>query len=177
MKICIDPGHGGDDSGAAYGFSEEDDINLLVGYFLRCALEKHGVDVIMTREKDNYVSLQNRCDIANNADADLFISIHCDAWHNKTTSGMSTHMYRNAGAETAVLAKQIHAHLIGRFPDHVNRGVNKAGFYVLKHTKMPAVLVECEFISNPDMRKFLHEPENLLYIADAIADAIKVQLT
>jgi len=177
MKICVDPGHGGDDSGAAYGFSEEDDINLMVGYLLRCDLERSGFDVIMTREKDNHVSLQNRCDIANNSDVDLFVSIHCDAWHNETIRGISTHIYRESGSKTAAIAKQIQTSLTARFPDHSNRGIKESGFYVLKHTKMPAVLVECEFISNPDMRRFLHEPENLLYIADAIADAIKVQLT
>ena len=172
-KICIDPGHGGEDNGAAYGYAEEDDINLSVAYLLRCELEKRGIDVVMTREADVEVTLEKRCMIANQVRADYFVSIHCDAWHKETTSGISTHAYRGGRYATMALADRVQAALIGRFPDHANRGVKLAGFCVLRHTIMPAVLVECEFISNPETRKFLREPENQLAIARAIAEGIE----
>jgi N-acetylmuramoyl-L-alanine amidase len=62
--------------------------------------------------------------------------------------------------------------LLSQFPDHLDRGVKKAGFYVLKHTNMPAVLIECEFLSNPNHRRFLKEPENQLALAGAIKTGI-----
>lgn len=173
--ICIDSGHGGLDNGASYGFVDEDDTNLSVAYLLRCCLERYGFEVFMTRESDVYIGLQNRCDIANTIQADLFVSLHCDAFHNETVKGISTHIHTNANVETEAIADDIHMALIKRFHDHTNRGLKKSGFYVLnpKHIKMPSVLVECEFLSNPKTRSFLKEPENQFAIANTIADAIK----
>lgn len=170
--ICVDPGHGGDDNGAAYGYAEEDDINLSVAYLLRCALQQKGFDVFLTRERDVYVSLEKRCSIANNMNADLFISIHCDAWHSEKTKGISTHIYRHSSFETEEIARKVHKLLTQKFPNHTNRGLKLSEFYVLRHTLMSAILVECEFISNPEMRKFLYEPENQLGIAHAITGGI-----
>ena len=172
-KICIDPGHGGADNGAAWGHAEEDDINLIVAYLLRCELEKRGVEVVMTRETDVEVTLEKRCMIANQARADYFVSIHCDAFHKETASGISTHVFRGASEVSMALAERVQGAMLTRFPDHLNRGVKLAGFYVLRHTLMPAVLVECEFISNPETRRFLREPENQLAIARAVAEGIR----
>jgi len=172
MKIVIDPGHGGEDNGAAWGYAEEDDINLSVAFLLRCELEKRGVEVLMTRERDVFVSLSDRCMAANQAGADLFVSIHCDAFHKQTASGISTHVYRRASQISMDVAGKIQKALASRFPGHVNRGVKPAGFYVLKNTMMPAVLIECEFISNPETRRFLREPEHQLAIARAVARVI-----
>lgn len=69
-------------------------------------------------------------------------------------------------------ARDIQAELTQRFYDHVNRGVKSSNFYVLRKTRMPAVLVECEFLSNPKTRKFLREPENQLGLARAIAKGV-----
>jgi N-acetylmuramoyl-L-alanine amidase len=171
-SICIDPGHGGIDNGAAYGHAEEDDINLAVAFLLRCALQTAGYEVVMTREKDIYVPLDDRCAIANTINSDIFISIHCDAWHTETTQGISTHVFRGANHITWGLGQRIHAALTGRFPAHTDRGLTLSDFHVLRHTRMSAVLVECEFISNPEMRAFLTEPENQFAIAHAIARGI-----
>jgi N-acetylmuramoyl-L-alanine amidase len=172
MKIMIDPGHGGADNGAAYGYAEEDDIALIVAFLLRCELEKEGHKVLMTRERDVFVSLSDRCMMANQAGADLFVSVHCDAWHKETTSGISTHIYTGAGSITDGIARLIHIALTERFPDHNNRGVKLSNFCVLRNTIMPALLIECEFISNPETRKFLREPENQLAIARAITRGV-----
>lgn len=171
-KIVIDPGHGGDDNGAAWGYTEEDDINLIVSFLLRCELEKSGHEVIITRENDHAVPLNMRTHLANEAQADLFVSIHCDAFHNTTASGMSVYVHPECSFATLETAENIKRMLELRFPNHRNRGIKKSYFHVLRHTKMPAVLVECEFLSNPETRKFLREPENQLGLARAISRGI-----
>jgi len=168
----IDPGHGGSDNGASYGYADEDDIALSVSFLLRCELEKRGHEVLMTREQDIDVSLADRCRMANNAEVDLFVSVHCDAWHKTTVSGISTHVFRDAGRASVELASRVQSALVHRFPDHINRGVKPAGFYVLRRTEMPAILVECEFVSSPDTYRFLREPENQLALAQAIAEGV-----
>lgn len=171
QTIVIDPGHGGEDNGAAYGYAEEDDINLGVAFLLRCELEKKGFDVLMTRERDEKNSLHHRCYYANQVQADLFVSIHCDAFHQITAHGMTVHVY-SGSVRSREVASAISASLAHRFPDHRNRGVKESNFCVLRETIMPAVLVECEFLSNPYMRRFLCEPENQLGLAQAICQGI-----
>lgn len=129
-------------------------------------------DVKMTREKDVYVSLADRVKIANDWEADVFLSVHADAWHNEIAKGISTHVYPRCSQKALEIAVRIQHALIGQFYRHLNRGVRRSDFYVLRKTKMPAVLIECEFISNPDMRKFLKEPENQVAIAQAIGRGI-----
>lgn len=170
MKIVIDPGHGGEDNGAVWGYTEEDDINLIVSFLLRCELEKRGHDIIMTRESDHATPLHKRTELANSLYVDLFISIHCDAFHKITARGMSAHIHPRHSNETLDLAQRINIKLIENFKDHKNRGIKKSNFYVLRKTTMPAVLVECEFLSNPETRKFLREPEKQLALARAISD-------
>lgn len=174
-SVCIDPGHGGADNGASYGHSREDDINLSIASLLKCLLELEKIEAWMVREKDIYVPLKERCAFANGLDVDLFVSIHCDAWHNETVQGISTHIHPSASAETESVADQIHMSLTAKFPQHVNRGLKQSDFYVLRNTKMPAVLIECEFISNPKMRQFLTSPDNQFAIAYAIMKGIVCQ--
>ena len=172
-KIAIDPGHGGKDNGAVWGFAEEDDINLIIAFFLRYELEKSSYQVVLTRETDEYVSLSDRVMMAELNHVDLFLSIHCDAFHNTTVNGISTHVYTRPGEETEDIADGVHRALIYDFPDHSNRGVKRSNFYVLRKTQMPAILVECEFLSNPKTNRFLREPENQLALAQAIAKGLR----
>lgn len=171
--IVIDPGHGGDDNGAAWGHAEEDDINLSVAYLLRCELKERGYTVHLTRDRDMSYSLKGRVRFAERAAADLFISIHCDAYHREAAKGQSTHIHPHCAPQSLRIAENIQNALISKFPDHQNRQVKRSDFYVLRHTTMPSVLVECEFLSNPKMRKFLKEPENQLDLARAIAGGIQ----
>jgi N-acetylmuramoyl-L-alanine amidase len=174
--IVIDPGHGGKDNGAAWGYAEEDDINLGISFLLRCELDKLGFEVLMSRERDEPVSLSRRINFANQVKADLFVSIHCDAFHKVTAHGMSVHVFPVSGRSRRI-AREIREALADRFPDHRDRGVMESNFYVLRETTMPAVLVECEFLSNPDTRRFLREPENQLALAQAISRGISTGLT
>lgn len=176
MKIMLDPGHGGDDNGAAYGekydYLEEDDLNLAVAQLLRYRLMIDGHDVHMSRDRDVAVSLDERCRLANAWGADLFISIHADAWHKETTSGISTHIHPHCTRSTIRAGRAVHDLLTASFPDHVNRGLKSSNFQVLRGTIMPAILVELEFVSNPKTRRFLKEPENQLALARALARGV-----
>lgn len=176
INVFIDPGHGGSDNGAVWGnkydYIEEDDTNLVISFLLRCELELLGYNVQLSRRTDTFVSLADRAKMANNWGADIFVSIHADAFHNTTIKGISTHVYPACGKDTINLANKIQERLIGAFKEHANRGVKRSNFYVLRKTRMPAVLVECEFISNPKTRRFLKEPENQLKIACQIAHGI-----
>ena len=176
MLICIDAGHGGKDNGAQWGdkydYVEEDDLNLIISFLLRYELLFAGHTTQLTREKDKLVALRDRVLIANNMNADLFLSIHADAFHNTTAKGITTHVYPNCSKSTRSFAERIQSELIKSFPSHTNRGVKESNFYVLRKTKMPAILIECEFLSNPKTRRFLKEPENQLAIAQAITEGI-----
>ncbi len=93
--VCIDPDHGGRDPRAlgidGEGYPDEKDFNLDVTLKLRNLLEADGATVVMTRITDEYLSLQERCDIANDNDADIFISIHCNSNHDPTAHGTETY--------------------------------------------------------------------------------------
>ena len=169
-RVCIDSGHGGIDNGASYGFTDEDDVNLSVGFYLDYELRLAGVKTILTRERDEYVSLYRRSALANIENPDLFISIHCDAWHDKTTSGMTIHVHPNASVNSRNAAMQIEKQLRTQFNNHLYRGIKQSNFHVLRETMCPALLVECEFLScqNPSIRDFLKEAENQRKMARAL---------
>ncbi len=176
QKIFIDPGHGGEDNGAAYGgrldYVEEADLNLIIAFLLRAELKALGHYVAMSREEDVFVSLRDRAVDANGWHADAFVSIHCDAWYKETTSGISTHIHPHCSNGTRVLARHIHDALMRSFPAHSNRGIKENNFQVLRDSRMPAVLVECEFVTNEKTRRFLKAPANQLALAKAIAAGI-----
>ncbi|MBE3576148.1 MAG: N-acetylmuramoyl-L-alanine amidase [Limnochordales bacterium] len=148
--IVVDAGHGGDNPGArgASGATEANNV-LAIARFLQAELEKVGARVIMTRTGDE-APLGGRVDqlaartlIANRSRADVFVSIHNDSNPDPNKSGPTTYYY---GSES--LARAIQGELVTALgaPDN---GVMRRGFYVLKHTRMPAVLVEAGFITNP----------------------------
>lgn len=128
----------------------------------------------MTRDSDRYVSLRHRCEIACHNNADIFLSIHCDAFHNTTVSGMGTYIHTLATGNSFTLSHFINQEMGRLFPDHKHRGIKHANFYVLrKNRKRAAVLIECEFLSNPDTRAFLREAENQVRIAQGIRMAVE----
>ncbi|MBW2052725.1 MAG: N-acetylmuramoyl-L-alanine amidase [Deltaproteobacteria bacterium] len=172
MKILIDPGHGGHDNGAAYGFAEEDDLNLSIGYLLSYELQINGHETRISRQSDIFVSLADRVAMANEWPADLFVSVHCDAFHKKTASGMSVHIYERTTVSEP-LGRAISDSLAHRFPDRKQRGVRRSNFQVIRETDCPACLVECEFLSNPDARKWLTEPSNQIALARTISAGVQ----
>jgi len=168
--IVIDPGHGGDDHGAEYGGVAEKDINLAIAEFLAFRLE--GVRALLTRTEDAGLALFDRVEFAHKHGADLFVSIHCDAFEQSSAAGMSVHIHPRCGGSTHRFAEGVHQALIEDFPDHRDRGIRESDFFVLRKTRCAAMLIECEFLSNPGMRDFLTDPGNQLAIANAIARGI-----
>lgn len=156
MKICIDAGHGGKSSGAVGIFSEEKDINLQLALILQEKLRRSKIDTVMTRSDDVYLDLQQRCDVANKNKCDYFISIHCNGFSDSSASGTETFYY--TGKEGLGLASEIQKAVIG-YNKNKDRGVKTADFYVLKYTDMPAVLLECAFITNKKEEEMLNSKD------------------
>ena len=171
MEICLDPGHGGTDPGAvAFGLQEKH-LNLAISLFTAEALEAAGHRVIMTRRMDRSLRLSPRAGFANRNGADRFLSIHCNAAGIATASGIETFNFPgsiNGGA----LARAVQGSLMAEFPEHRNRGVKEANWTVLRETRMPAVLIECEFMTHPQQADFLRDEANQRRLGQAIARAM-----
>ena len=173
MKICIDPGHGGFDPGACgYGLKESD-VNLKYALLLRQLLTQKGHQVIMTRETDKTMSLGERTRFANNNKADLFISCHCNAAANPQAHGVETLVYSDKSVSAYYLARAI-VESLEKDCSLKSRGVKfRRKLYVLKNTKMPAILIELGFISNEQEAKRLAHLDFLKLAAYTIADEIR----
>jgi N-acetylmuramoyl-L-alanine amidase len=219
--IVIDPGHGGRDPGASGSFSSEKNITLAIALKAGEYIQKNisNVKVIYTRNKDSYVSLEERPRIANKNNANLFISIHANWAPAKNIRGAETFLMGlakdQANLEVAMkenevilleddytvkyegfdpkspesyimftlmqnifleqstdLASKIQTQFREN-AERIDRGVKQAGFWVLFTTKMPSVLVETGFISNPNEEKYLNSKQGQDYLASAIYRACR----
>lgn len=179
--VVVDPGHGGSDVGAIGPSGvKEKDITLPISLELKSLLEKDGVKVVLTRTKDKDVygpfasgeqELQARVDIANRAGADLFVSIHVDAYDDKNIGGTTTY-YFGQTAENNQLALAVENSLNSQL--HLNdRGTRSDDLYVLKNTNMPAVLTEVAYLSNPLEEKLVQVPLFRKKAAAGIYNGIK----
>ncbi|HFI0828001.1 TPA: GBS Bsp-like repeat-containing protein, partial [Streptococcus suis] len=188
--IYVDPGHGGVDSGASYGGVYEKNLALSVANKLKENLIQLGYQVLMTRTADYNVDFKTeRSKMANQSNADLFISIHFNATGSKVTStGIETYWYQydpeyqpkiNAVmhndptrlAESEILANQVQASLISG-TGAVNRGVRRETFAVLRETAIPAILVELGFMDNPSDLQKIKEDSYQTKLANALAQGI-----
>jgi N-acetylmuramoyl-L-alanine amidase len=170
LKVIIDPGHGGHDPGAVgIGGLREKDIILPIGVRVAQILEQQGVQVVLTRSNDNFVSLEERVQMAKRANADLFISIHANAisMSRPDVNGLETYYY----ATGLSLAQTIHNTVLQKV-NVGNRGVRRARFYVLRHSPMPAVLIETGFVTGREDAAKLSNPTYREQMADAIAIGI-----
>lgn len=176
MKICIDPGHGGKDPGAiGPSGTYEKNIALAVAKKLAARLSP-ACQVVMTRTDDRRLGANQKADldarttIANQAQGNLFISIHCNSASNTKATGVETFALA-PGGEGERLARSIQTELV-RETKLADRGVKFANFAVLRKTAMPAVLVELGFISNPAEERLLRDPAWQEKAARAIATGI-----
>jgi len=166
-KICIDPGHGGKDSGAV-GIFKEKDLNLKVALNLGKILKDSGQTVVFTRTTDVFIELADRVRISNNERADVFVSIHQNGAPNNSARGVETYYYRGSEKGKA-LALNIQKELVN-LNYTLDRGVKEAEYYVIKYLKAVAVLVECGFVTNEQDAKAVDE--KVYEIAFAIAKGI-----
>lgn len=178
--ITIDPGHGGSDSGAVgpNGYTEKEGA-FAISQKVASILNQSGAKVVMTRDSDVDVygpnasarnELQARVDVGNNANSDIFVSIHCNAFVNPAANGTQT-FYYGSSYQGQRLAQSIQEKMI-----EVNglrdRGIFTCNFYVVKHSYMPAVLIETAFITNYDEEALLSDDEWQTTMAKAIAEGI-----
>lgn len=146
VRLCFDYGHGGKDSGAIYNCRKESIDNLSIGMEVAERIRMFGVEVDETRTTDEIMGLKERVLFANSGKYDYFISFHRNAFKPEEGSGVETFFYLNGSEKARKLAKRIQDDLVAC--GFKNRGVKAADFYVLRETKMPAVLVEIGFIDN-----------------------------
>jgi len=178
MKSCIDPGHGGSDLGASSNGLQEKDVALIIGLKVRDYLQSVGHQVVMTRETDKDVGyayasvveeLQPRCDISDRAEADILVSIHCNAF-NQSAQGTETFHYAGS-VEGRKLAQCIQDQIIG-LGDLVDRGIKDSPLYMTRHPNAVAALVELAFIDVQNDAAKLSDPAWQDKFAAAIARGI-----
>jgi len=142
--VVIDVGHGGHDMGAAAGLVYEKHLSLDVARRLEVYLKKKGIRTIMTRTRDQYVSLPSRCYIANRQKNAVFVSIHFNEAGRTGAKGIETFYAGSSGHD---LGERVHSRMIKTLQPE-DRGLKWRSYYVLRNTKVPAILVECGFLSN-----------------------------
>ena len=144
--VVIDAGHGGfDRGGIPHQRIAEKTMTLDVALRLRKNLLEAGYRVVMTRDSDFFVPLSERVAIANSNHNAIFICIHFNSASRAEANGIETYYYRR---DAMALAGNIHRNVIAGAPSE-NRGIRRRGYYVLRKTTSPAVLVECGFLTNP----------------------------
>lgn len=175
-RIMIDPGHGGHDPGAIsphFGIAEKEIVLRMALMFRDYISESDYLyDVLLTREEDIFIPLQKRCDKANDATVDLFVSFHCNASENQSAKGIEVFFY--AGSEQSkLLAAEVYRDLLTMIEGHDGRGIKEGKYYVLKFTKMPAILIEFEFLSNEEQAQFLADKDNQMLMIQSVADTVE----
>jgi N-acetylmuramoyl-L-alanine amidase len=193
--ICLDPGHGGRDTGNRVGWHYEKVYTLALAAELRDQLRKAGFNVVLTRTKDIYVELPDRPALANQRGADLFVSLHFNATEEGrgevagpetyciTPVGASSTNSRGEGSdhgptpanrdedESLLFAYQIQKSLVGNL-DVDDRGVRRARFAVLRDARMPAILIEGGYMTNPYESKRIYSAAYRRQLAQAIVKGI-----
>jgi N-acetylmuramoyl-L-alanine amidase len=178
VKICLDPGHGGDAHKRGYKRGptgvREAEMNLRVAKYLRALLTEAGAEVLLTREEDVDLSLADRAATANKWGADLFISLHHNAIDNKPEVNRTTVWYHNdvdyrpsdldlARYLCYGLYDSIALSQIAGIPLHSDQLMYDSGFGILRHADVTAALCESSFFTNPEEEQRLRDPEyNLL---------------
>lgn len=169
--VVIDPGHGGSDGGAEIEGVAEKSINLSVALKLKSFLEKNNITAILTRNSDEFVYLSERTSIANEANADLFISVHCNSYADDPRIAGLECYYKHGAAEGEALAKTVLD--AAKSSNNINvRNTRAEDYYVLNHTNMPAVLVEMGFLTNATERQKLGSDAYQQVIVESIAEAV-----
>ncbi|MFN2364090.1 MAG: N-acetylmuramoyl-L-alanine amidase [Halarsenatibacteraceae bacterium] len=175
-KIVLDSGHGGFDAGAIgpTGLNEKD-VVLAISLKAAEILEDKGHQVILTRDDDTFISLQDRVKIANNSDAGLFVSLHANAAHRNTAKGIETYYAPDRRSDSYYLANIMQKNMLNQL-GLFDRGVKSDNFYVIRNTEMPAVLLEIGFISNKEEEELLRDNSFRERAARSVAEGIEEYL-
>ncbi len=172
MKWYLDFGHGGKDPGAlGSNNTKESDTVLKIGMLVKSKLEKHSEKVITTRESDLYYSLEQRTNKANKESCDYFISIHMNSSTNKNAKGTETWVY-DSNSKLYNLAQNLSSNLSTNLKTPNRKVKESKKFFVLKNTKMPALIIEIDFISNPEIESLCVNESYIKNVADTIASTL-----
>jgi N-acetylmuramoyl-L-alanine amidase len=176
--IVIDAGHGGKDCGSANKSAgyEEKSLTLETALKTKEFLEEMGYTVILTRESDDYVPLKKRAEIANSKGADLFVSIHYNHCPSREAHGIEVFVYKEKThshriQESHHLAEQVSTHVV-KYTGLHSRGTKLGNLAVVRETKMPAILIEGGFLSNPTEREKIKDPRYRSNLAWGIARGV-----
>ena len=168
--VVIDAGHGGFDRGGIPGQKiPEKEMTLDVARRLKSVLTANGYRVVMTRESDVFVPLPTRVAIANSYRNAIFVCIHFNSTQRAGADGIETYFYSR---DSLPLASAVHYFVAGGAPSP-NRGVRRRGYYVLRKTKVPAVLVECGFLTNPTEAAYAQNATYRQKLAEEIAAGVR----
>jgi N-acetylmuramoyl-L-alanine amidase CwlD len=173
--IVIDAGHGGTETGAIRDRILEKDLTLQIATALQKALEAKGAKVVMTRSDDSFVSLQERVEISNRTQPDIFVSVHINSMPQVVSPMTGVEVYYRT-PQSKVLAIVLMNSLVSTL-QATDRGIGERNLYVVHHTIAPSVLCEVGFISNPDERALLLTPEYQQKIVQALSTGITTYLT
>ncbi|MEH1829801.1 MAG: N-acetylmuramoyl-L-alanine amidase [Nostoc sp.] len=171
VVVIIDPGHGGKDSGAlGIGGAREKDVILPIGKRLAEILQQNGIQVIMTRDSDYFVTLPGRVQLAERANADVFVSIHANSAgaSRPDVNGLEVYYY-DSGLDLARVVRSSILQSIGTLKD---RGVRRARFYVLRKSSMPSILVETGYMTGREDMARLRTSAYQNQMAEAIARGV-----
>jgi len=168
--VVIDAGHGGHDRGGGPGQRiPEKPYTLDISQRLSSALRARGFRTVMTRSDDSFISLGQRCAVGNSQRDAIFVSIHLNSARREGADGIETYYY---SAKSASLASTLHNAVV-RAAGTEDRHVRRRGFYVIRRTtRIPAVLVECGFLTNRAEARRLLTASHRQKLANAIAAAI-----
>ena len=170
VTVVIDAGHGGHDRGGIPGQRIAEKVMTLdVAQRLKNVLEASGYHVVMTRDSDVFVPLGTRVAIANSYRNAIFVCVHFNATNRMGAGGIETYFYSR---DSLPLASAVHYYVVGGAPS-ANRGVRRRGYYVLRKTNIPAVLVECGFLTNPTEGAYAQTASYRQKLAEEIAAGVR----
>ncbi|MEI8140888.1 MAG: N-acetylmuramoyl-L-alanine amidase [bacterium] len=199
--VVLDPGHGGADPGTGQGSLQEKGFTLDIAKRVRARLRENHVDVMMTRDRDTTMTLEERCWRADRYGADVFVSVHFNASRNQAISGVETYIVPASGYPTTVeleqnvpavkrrdcpgnrfdganvvLAQYLHKGLMAH-TGALDRGIRRARFYVIRNANCPATLVECGFLSNRKESSKILDDDYRDRIAEGVSRGILTYLS
>ncbi len=166
--VVIDAGHGGRDNGGSYGKVYEKHLALDTSFRVNYLLRKKGYSTKLTRSSDVFISLSKRAQFSNRYSNSIMVSIHYNWTYKKYIHGIETFYH---GSRSKPLAQYIQTGILKKYRAH-NRGVKYARYYVLRHTKNPAVIVELGFLSNYSERMRCMKGWYRQKMAEGIVDGI-----
>jgi N-acetylmuramoyl-L-alanine amidase len=167
--VVIDAGHGGQDLGGQWGQVYEKHLALDTAIRLEANLQRMGYKTVMLRRSDYFLTLQQRAYIANRYKNAIFVSIHYNYTWKSQVSGLETFYYSSEGQR---LAQCVQSSLIGN-TSTINRNAKFARFFVIRNSRLPAILVEGGFVSNASERKRMKSASFRESIARSVAEGIQ----